>query len=276
MPNEDVSSVRGTKKVKDRVTLVVCANATGSHKIPCTLISKSKSPACIKNRIWPVPYFSQSKAWMDKNICSKWFREVFHPEVRRRTAGRVLLLLDNAPGHFEAFEYDNIKVVFFPPNCTSWKQPCDQGIIAALKKRAKYLYLADVLAFHSLDEAAKEHKRSQIGRLPRGSAGVAFGNPAHLLDAATYVKKAWDAVTPLTISNAFKKAKIMSEGNQESGQENEENQNEETENVQYDTIMHSFESFQKKLRGLAMDVKFREVSQRKQITLHDAFANHRV
>ena len=96
--------------------------------------------------------------------------------------------MDNAPGHFEAFKQDNIRVAFFPPNCTSWKQPCDQGIIAALKKRAKYLYLTDVLEYHELDEAQKEHKQAQGRRLPRGATGATFGNPAHLLDAANYVK----------------------------------------------------------------------------------------
>jgi hypothetical protein len=62
--------------------------------------------------------------------------------------------LDNALGHFEAFECDNVKIVFFPPNCTSWKQPCDI-IIIALKKRFKYLYLKDVLDFYELDEEVK-------------------------------------------------------------------------------------------------------------------------
>ena len=117
--------------------------------------------------------------------------------------------MDNALGHFEVFEYDNIRVAFFPPNCTSWKQPCDQGIIAALKKRTKYLYLADVLEYHELDEVLKEHKQAQMGRLPRGVAGVEFGNPAHLLDAANYIKCAWAEIRPLTICNAFKKAEIM-------------------------------------------------------------------
>ena len=113
--------------------------------------------------------------------------------------------MDNAPGHFEAFEDNNIRVVFFPSNCTSWKQPCDQGIIAALKKRAKYLYLKDVMEYLDLDQTQKEHLRAQAQRLPRGAAGATFGNPAHLLDAATYVKRAWDAVSPTTICNAFKK-----------------------------------------------------------------------
>jgi Tc5 transposase DNA-binding domain len=43
MPNEDVQTTRGLKKTKDRCTLIVCANATGSHKIPCAFIGKSIS-----------------------------------------------------------------------------------------------------------------------------------------------------------------------------------------------------------------------------------------
>ena len=147
---------------------------------------------------------------MDVETCWKWFNDVFFPEVKKRTGRSVLLLLDNAPGHFQAFERDNIRVVFFPPNCTSWKQPCDMGIIAALKKRYKYLYLKDVLDFYQLDDEAKARKKEQARRLPRRSAGVLYGNPAHLLDAANYVKEAWDSVSEASISNAFKKAELMS------------------------------------------------------------------
>jgi len=152
MPNEDISSTRGKKKAKDRVYLIVCANASRTHKIPCVMIGKPKKPVCIKDRHWPVPYFNQAKAWMDVETCWKWFNKVFVPKIKRRTRRLVLLLMDNAPGHFDAFERDNICVVFFPPNCTSWKQPGDMGIIAALKKRYKYLYLKDILDFYELDE----------------------------------------------------------------------------------------------------------------------------
>ena len=156
---EDVSSTRGKKKAKERVSLVVCANATVTHKIPYTLIGKPKSPACIKNWEWPVKYIRQNKAWMDVATCWEWFEEVFYREVRKRTGCPVLLSMDNAPGHFSTFEKNSIKVVFFPPNCTSWKQPCDMGIIDALKKRYKYLYLRDVLDFYELDENLKARKK---------------------------------------------------------------------------------------------------------------------
>jgi hypothetical protein len=46
-------------------------------------------------------------------------------------------------------------------------------------------------------------------RLRRGAARVSYGNPAHLLDAASYVKKAWDFVSSSFIKNAFSKAELM-------------------------------------------------------------------
>ncbi len=89
---------------------------------------------------------------------------MFIPKVKKRTGRWVPLLLDNALGHFEAFERDNVRIIFFPPNCTSWKQPCDMGIITALKKRFKYLYFKDVLDFYELDEEAKLQKKMHLSR----------------------------------------------------------------------------------------------------------------
>ncbi len=122
---------------------------------------------------------------------------MFIPEVKKRIERRVLLLLNNALRHFEAFERDNFRIIFFPPNCTIWKQPYDMGIITVLKKRFKYLYLKDVLDFYELDEEAKLRKKMQGWRLRQDATGVAYGNPAHMLDAASYVKEAWQSVTKL-------------------------------------------------------------------------------
>jgi hypothetical protein len=83
MPDEDISTTKGKKKSKDRVSLIMCTNAVGNHKIPCALIGKLKAPACIKDRQWPVPYFNQAKAWMDVETCWKWFNKVFLPKVKK-------------------------------------------------------------------------------------------------------------------------------------------------------------------------------------------------
>ena len=36
----------GMKKQKDRVTLMACCNATGTHKLPLMFIGKAKNPRC--------------------------------------------------------------------------------------------------------------------------------------------------------------------------------------------------------------------------------------
>ena len=41
---------------------------------------------------------------------------VFVPFVHSRTNRKVLLILDNAPRHAEAFEHDAIRVIFFLAN----------------------------------------------------------------------------------------------------------------------------------------------------------------
>jgi hypothetical protein len=49
MPNEDISTTRGKKKAKDRVSLIICTNVSGMHNIPFALIGKQKEPTCIKD-----------------------------------------------------------------------------------------------------------------------------------------------------------------------------------------------------------------------------------
>ena len=209
MPHEDLATVRGKKKAKDRVTLVVCCNATGSERVPITMIGKAKEPACIAGNSWPIPYFNQKNAWIDVPTFNKWFDEVFEPYVRRRTGHKVLLILDNAPGHASAFERNGIRVAFFPPNVTSWKQPMDMGIIAALKKRYRYLLLKDIIAYHDNSPAIKDRLVTAALKLKRGAAGVAFGRPAHLLDAANFANIAWNEISADSLKNCFKKADII-------------------------------------------------------------------
>lgn len=209
MPYEDINTVRGKKKAKARVTLVVCCNASGTERVPITMIGKAKEPACIAGNSWPIPYYSQKNAWIDVPTFNKWFDEVFEPYVRSRTGHKVLLLLDNAPGHSTEFERNGIRVAFFPPNVTSWKQPMDMGIIAALKKRYKYLLLKDIIAYHDNPESLKEHLALTASKMKRGSAGVSYGRPPHLLDAAIFVKTAWNEISQESLKNCFKKADII-------------------------------------------------------------------
>jgi hypothetical protein len=46
---------------------------------------------------------------------------------------KIILFLDNFSGHGASIELKNIKIAFYPPDCTSILQPLDQGIIRAFK-----------------------------------------------------------------------------------------------------------------------------------------------
>jgi hypothetical protein len=60
-----------------------------------------------------------------------------------------LLLLDNCPAHVN-LDKDmlptELVIQFFPPNCTSFLQPADMGMIACLKVGYKALMLRKLLA----------------------------------------------------------------------------------------------------------------------------------
>lgn len=101
-----------------------------------------------------IPYSHQAKDWIDVETCCKWFNEVFYLEVKNQTGRRILLLMENAPGHFVTLQHNNIQIVFFLPNCTSWKQPCDMGSIVVLKNDTN-ICIKDVLDFYKLDDEAK-------------------------------------------------------------------------------------------------------------------------
>ena len=137
-------AARSFKVSKERVTIMTCANAAGTHKLPLLLIGKSKKPRCFKNiKSLPVTYTAQKNAWMDSKLFLNWFENDFIKNVKKwrqdhHKTGKVLLLLDNAPTHPSAEVLNLIdpdyKVMFFPPNVTSLIQPMDQGVIEKFKR----------------------------------------------------------------------------------------------------------------------------------------------
>ena len=145
------------KKAKDRVTLLACANAAGSHRLPMTLINSSKRLRCFKHMnmaALPVHYMAQKKSWMDSKLFTKWFHDVFVPDVKsfcldNNVPYKVLLLLDNAPSHPGSSTLTSsdgcVKTMFLPPNTTSVIQPMDQGILESCKRRFKRKLLWHVL-----------------------------------------------------------------------------------------------------------------------------------
>ena len=72
-PNKSLASgpIVGTKKPKDRVTIMLACNATGSHKLPAVFIHKFKNQKCIRNidkKTLPVWYYWNNLSWIQRSM----------------------------------------------------------------------------------------------------------------------------------------------------------------------------------------------------------------
>ncbi|XP_023223549.1 tigger transposable element-derived protein 1-like [Centruroides sculpturatus] len=131
----------GFKVSKDRITLLLCSNASGDFITKPMLIHRSLNPCSMKqcnNYDLPVYWRDNKKAWMTGHLFKNWFHNCFVPDVenylkKKNLAFKVLLILDNAPSHPIDLNHSNVEIAFLPGNTTSLLQPLDQGIIAAFK-----------------------------------------------------------------------------------------------------------------------------------------------
>ena len=133
--NEQTS---GKKQSKDRVTILLTCNATGSEKLTPLFIHKYENPRVIKNidkRTLPVEYYWNQKSWMQVSIWNDYIKKL--DTKMRRQNRKIILLVDNAPTHalYETTRLTNITIQSLPPNTTAHLQPCDQGIINSFKVR---------------------------------------------------------------------------------------------------------------------------------------------
>lgn len=169
----------GGKLSKVRLTVLVAANMSGTEKRKLLVIGKSANPRCFKNKILPVKYKANSKAWMTSDIFRSELRE--WDEKLKRKNRKILLLVDNCPAHPDV-QLEQIKLVFMPPNTSSKLQPMDQGVIHSLK-----CHYRKTLLMKMLDVIDKNEKLS-----------------IDLLDAVNFIHRAWQKVSQETIANCFK------------------------------------------------------------------------
>ena len=91
-------SCHGGKQSKERLTVLACANATGTDKLRLLVIGKSRNPKCFKNvKSFPVDYVSQSRAWMTADLFIKWLQDLDQYFARKQR--HVLLFVDNCPAY---------------------------------------------------------------------------------------------------------------------------------------------------------------------------------
>ena len=98
-------SKSGLKVLKDRCSILVGSNVSGTYKIKPVLIHYWENPRCLKNAgPLPVIYRNNKTAWMSGTIWRDWFYNSFVPSMRafcqrNDLPFKILLLADNCPGH---------------------------------------------------------------------------------------------------------------------------------------------------------------------------------
>ena len=134
-----------------------------------------------------VTYRNNSKAWMTSDI----FMEFLNKLNKMKLQGRhIIMLLNNCLSH-PAITLSNIKLVFYPKNCTSKLQAMDFGVIANLK--AKY----------------KQCTHNQARIMAKTVKDVReFVSKLTIFDAIIHCKNAWDAMSPETIVKCFKNSGV--------------------------------------------------------------------
>ena len=129
--------ISDVKKPRDRVTVLLTCNATGTSKLTPVFIHKYKNPRCMRNidkKSLPVYYYWNSSAWMQCSIFSHWLLKLNRD--MQKAQRHILLLLDNI----------RWMMVFYCQILRSRRtrqahlQPCDAGVIHSYKVINNFYY----------------------------------------------------------------------------------------------------------------------------------------
>src|SRR5437764_1389529 len=150
-PSHTISNgpVVRTKQSKDRITILLTCNSTGTEKLRPLFIHKYENPRVLKNiskNSLPVNYYWNKKSWMQVSIWNDYLKKLdSHMRVQNRN---ILLLVDNALTHalYENTNLTDIVIEHLPPNITSHLQPCDQSIINSFKVRSKLYLFTEIVS----------------------------------------------------------------------------------------------------------------------------------
>lgn len=179
---------------KERITFMPCANSTGSHKLKLLVFGNVANPREFKNRLIPVDYKGQRKAWLTKDLFTDWFFHQFVPAVKIKMRDlklppKALLLLINAPGYPKCTnlitEDGKITALFLPPDYTLLMKPMYQDVIQAVK-----------LAYR---------KKLLLKIIGEEDSIISILKKINLLDLVYDLAECWEMVTPNIIKKSWQK-----------------------------------------------------------------------
>lgn len=118
----------GGKASKERISFMLCANASGTHKLKPLVIGKSANPRCFKTFENPLEYASSKKAWMTSQLFSNWFHNSFVKQVNMyfdlkiacfhfQTIDIILILISFDLIGFYRFDNFQLKIICHRKHC---------------------------------------------------------------------------------------------------------------------------------------------------------------
>ncbi|KAG7156225.1 Tigger transposable element-derived protein 1-like 45 [Homarus americanus] len=213
---KNASKIRGRKMQKERITVLFNTNASGTSKLKLSVIHTARKPHAYKTMD-----MTKLNAWMFSTLSLSWFDDCFVPDVkkfceRQNVPFKILLLLDNAPGHSPLLldRHPNVKVVFLPPITTSILQPMDQELICNVKaafSTKKFKLLNDYtntreelrnLSDTTTDSKSEEDEDQQLAQ--QKILFKQFWRVFNIKKAVDFLVEAWDQLSIATICHAWR------------------------------------------------------------------------
>ena len=159
------------------------------EKLKPLVIGHSENPRAFRGfdkEQLPVMWRSSKKAWMTGPLFTEWLE---HLNRRMKLHKRkILLFMDNVSSHGGAsiLNLSNVTCKFLPANTTSCLQPLDAGIIQMFKLHFRKQLLTHVIV-----------------RIDGCSSATEVTKSVTVLNAITWIDKAWKAVQPMTVTKCF-------------------------------------------------------------------------
>lgn len=166
------------KMSKDRLSVLACANMTGSEKLPILVVGKVVKPRCFRGvKSLPTAYRANKRAWMTLELFIEW---LWVQDCKFASENRkVALVVTSGTVHPDIAGLKAIELVFLPHDTSIHMQPMCQGIIADLKHNYRTILLCRLLS--SMDA-----KRQPT-----------------ILQAMHFIQQAWSVVKQTTITQCF-------------------------------------------------------------------------
>lgn len=164
----------------DRLTVLLCCNASGTHKIKPLVINSQRETQEVRENMpkLPVTYAWQRSSFMTSNIFQQWLWE-FEKQVEHNS----VLILDTCPAHVSV-QSDRVKLLYVQSNMREL-QPLYGGVLNVFKCKYRADLVVHYLNFPDLS------------------------NRISILDALLLLGEAWSHVPRETIVNCWVRSQLL-------------------------------------------------------------------